>query len=360
MEDTVYSRLAKKDIGKGMFPRLPGGDGPYIKWLEYWLSEEEAELMLVLPLQDVEDPIVLSEVANKGKLTKNEAKRILDSLVKKAMVTSVEFKGEKVYLQYNWVYRVECYLTRYVKDLANVDDLHKGLGEWIDRIRNSDWVEKANFYKLIPLQVAIKDTRGVVSTPDATQILEEASFIGVVNCLCRVSSHLVDEPCSYPLEVCFALGEHGREYVQQGYGREVTKEWAIKTVRECEEMGVVHSIDNISDEPPSQLCNCCPCHCLTLSGYKRDKQLIRAAKTDLICSAVLERCNGAGLCVDKCEFGALELQNSKVFIKEERCIGCGFCTTACPSTALVLRKRPPEKMDKSYKTYGEYVEDLKK
>lgn len=46
-------------------------------------------------------------------------------------------------------------------------------------------------------------------------------------------------------------------------------------------------------------------------------------------------CIGCGICVKKCEFGAITLKNQYAVIDPEKCTGCGACAEKCPTKAIV-------------------------
>ncbi|UCD57342.1 MAG: 4Fe-4S binding protein [Candidatus Hydrogenedentota bacterium] len=358
MKGTIYEELVKRHEGEGMFPLAPGKNDGFLEWLEHWLTEEEAKFLLQLPLMH-EMPAPLSSIAENAGMTEEDAQGMLETLMDKAMVLHTELEEFDIrgYTQGNWIFITECYLHRYV-DVDNAGEIDIKLGRWLEDIKESDHLEeKANFFRVLPIAKAIEDTRGVISTPYASEIIEKADFIAVMRCLCRSSSHLVGEPCKYPLEVCFGFGDHARAYVERGFAREVTREWALETIKECEEMGLIHSTDNI-EGVHSVLCNCCPCHCIPVTGFRKDKQVIRAARSNFVSSVNLEKCKGSGLCVDKCPYSAIELEDGKAKIKEDRCIGCGLCATVCPAEALSLKVRPRDKIDRFYKDIVEYAMEL--
>ena len=56
-----------------------------------------------------------------------------------------------------------------------------------------------------------------------------------------------------------------------------------------------------------------------------------------------EECIGCGACADRCQMGALVLNDDKAVLDEARCIGCGLCVTTCPSEALSLERKPEDK-----------------
>jgi MinD superfamily P-loop ATPase len=60
-----------------------------------------------------------------------------------------------------------------------------------------------------------------------------------------------------------------------------------------------------------------------------------------VASVDYEKCNGCGICVQRCQFGALKFEVSidKANIDRYKCFGCGLCETACPRKAISLLNR---------------------
>jgi ferredoxin len=55
-------------------------------------------------------------------------------------------------------------------------------------------------------------------------------------------------------------------------------------------------------------------------------------------------CNGCGVCVKRCQVGAVSVSAKKqpAVLNLDRCIGCGVCVSTCPQKAIALKKRPVE------------------
>ena len=62
-----------------------------------------------------------------------------------------------------------------------------------------------------------------------------------------------------------------------------------------------------------------------------------------VCQVDKERCVGCGACVEKCQFGALALQDGHVVVDVAACMGCGVCVNTCPQSALVVGACPGER-----------------
>ena len=64
------------------------------------------------------------------------------------------------------------------------------------------------------------------------------------------------------------------------------------------------------------------------------------AKSNYVLSIIEETCTGCGICVDRCQFSALELVDDIITVNH-RCVGCGVCVIECPEETLSLVLREP-------------------
>jgi ferredoxin len=360
MSETVHQELLRRHETGEHMPLPEGLNQPFLEWLEDQLTEREAEFLLKLPPEGI--PKTLAAIAEDAGVSEEEAEGMLRTLIEKAMVLDHEAEGVegRGYSMAHWMALVENYLHRYVDvEDPNPRGIDVEFGRWLEEVKQSErfTAGKANYYRVIPIEKTIPDTGGAISTSEASKIVEQSSYVSVMRCLCRSSAHLTGEPCEHPLEVCFSLGDYARYQVENGFGREVSKEWAIKTIAECEERGLIHSTDNVRGEF-SVICNCCPCHCIPVTGFTRTDQIGRSARSAFLSSVYSDSCDGSSLCVEECPYGAIEMADGKARVEEDRCIGCGLCVTVCPSDALALRARPPEKTDRLYESVDEFMEDL--
>ncbi|MFX1298175.1 MAG: 4Fe-4S binding protein [Promethearchaeota archaeon] len=53
----------------------------------------------------------------------------------------------------------------------------------------------------------------------------------------------------------------------------------------------------------------------------------------------LNKCGGCGICLSRCRFHAIEIQNNKSITIQANCKGCGLCATGCPNGARKLFPR---------------------
>ena len=340
------------------FERLSEGFDLLCEFYQYWLTEEEVEFLLLVPSL----PASADSLAEKAGMTKEEAKAMLCALIEKTMVEDIDAKGldERLYMRASLTAWTENYMYRYVDlDDPNPREIDVKLGQLFEIVKASDYntENEPRRARIIPMEKAISDTRGVIPTSEASKIIDEASYVSVMRCPCRSTGHLAGTPCDYPLDVCFHMNDYARYQVEYGFAREVTKEWAKRTIKECEERGLVHATDNFGGDS-SMLCNCCPCHCIALVGFAQADQVRRMAKSGFLCSVDAGKCEGAGLCAEACPYAAITVENAKAEVDEERCLGCGLCVSACPKDVLSLKARPAEKTDKYYESNEVYFADM--
>jgi NAD-dependent dihydropyrimidine dehydrogenase PreA subunit len=64
-------------------------------------------------------------------------------------------------------------------------------------------------------------------------------------------------------------------------------------------------------------------------------------KSPWVATVDFDDCNGCGVCVQRCQFGAIkfEVTTEKTNVDQFKCFGCGLCETACPTEAIDLLDR---------------------
>jgi NAD-dependent dihydropyrimidine dehydrogenase PreA subunit len=143
--------------------------------------------------------------------------------------------------------------------------------------------------------------------------------------------------CSGPTETCLHFGAAAEYYIENGTGRRIDAEEAMRIVREADNAGLVHA--GVNTRHLSNLCNCCPCCCASMRGITQ-KGLPWHKYFNPLYEAVIDQdsCTACGICVDRCPVGAVSIADT-AGIDRDRCLGCGLCSGTCPSGAVRLRLR---------------------
>jgi NAD-dependent dihydropyrimidine dehydrogenase PreA subunit len=134
--------------------------------------------------------------------------------------------------------------------------------------------------------------------------------------------------------------------VEYGMAREITVEETLNILKEANEEGLVHTIDNIEGHM-STICNCCGCCCVFFDSKKK-LRLHTISSSNYLARVDVDKCAGCGTCEERCPMGAISVTiNSTAEVNESICIGCGVCTPTCTNEAVdlvqrALVKAPPD------------------
>jgi NAD-dependent dihydropyrimidine dehydrogenase PreA subunit len=198
--------------------------------------------------------------------------------------------------------------------------------------------------RVIPVEEAIPAELEIYPFERATQLIEEAKAWAVRECICRTQQHLIGKGCDHTTENCMVLAPIEGAFDHSHVDRAITKEEALQILHQTEEEGLVHTIGNYRDRASifggSYICNCCTCCCAILRGVAEFGVPTAIAHSGFQVVVDAELCIGCGDCVERCQFGALEVSEDVCEVELARCVGCGVCTVVCPADALHLERRP--------------------
>jgi ferredoxin len=299
--------------------------------LEKCLTEREASLLLSLPG-------TAENIAGKLRIDESSVQPILGELFQKGFIFYDLVEGKRRYaLMSNWVELRDALVTgKHVDQFGNETlDL---LAAMYDEAVSPAFDVEGSEWRVIPVHETIEPGTEILSYEKISGILEQAETIAVMNCPCRT----VSRRCNNPRETCITLNRAAKYMLEREAAREITREEALSILDMCEESGLVHMTSNASHGVPA-ICNCCTCCCDYLRAqivlgkkYASVKSRYRAVVDSAIC-------NECGLCIDRCNFGAMKMVNSRLIIDEEKCFGCGLCVSKCPINAISLvQVRGPE------------------
>jgi len=203
--------------------------------------------------------------------------------------------------------------------------------------------------RVIPRWKSIKDIPGVLPCEDIKEILKVQDAIVVVPCTCKRFHR--ERRCGIPEEVCICIGRNAQYNMARGHARKLTAEEALHLLDEMDKYPVIHTTFNQSTAA-HVICNCHWCCCeLLLLMLKQDKHKIYEgiAKSRFEVVIEPEKCTASKICLDMCQFGAIQMKyypefgGERAYIDAEKCVGCGCCVINCPDEALTMKiVRPPE------------------
>ncbi len=322
LEKTLCEQLAEH-IGAGDSKIVP-------KLFEALVDDKEAKLLLAAA-----PPATVQELAEKTGFAAADIEEMIDSLFRKGLL----FKSRKPDgIRY---YRVRHFLQFHDATLVannpprEMLDLWKEYmaTEWDDYAKTVEAMIPQSVVRVIPVNVSIEPNAQILAFEDVNSLVNSARNLAVTKCSCRV----IDGACGQPLDVCLQIDRAADYAIERGTGRQLTKEEAIRMLKQCEADGLVHVSEN-RKALGQVICNCCQDCCINWAPMQtRSRKFFAPSRFRAIVNA--EDCDGCELCVERCFFDALTMDKEKdlAAIDAEKCMGCGVCLVACPTDAISLQ-----------------------
>ena len=248
-------------------------------------------------------------------------------------------EGKKWYLQ----------MENYSKDLFSRDNrkefVRGFIGGFFERYKNSlqklDKLKKApRFVQRIVRSIVVPKYKKihygqVVPIEDLEKIISMMKVVVRIPCVCRKLT--IGKEVRY----CFGVGAAIHAQISD-FTRNfdvVKKEEAVKTLRELDAKGLMHSVWTFKTPFIGGICNCDQ-DCMAYKSRVQYK-LPLFFKAEYVATIDPDKCIGCSECRGVCQFGAVfySAANEKCTISLENCYGCGVCRAVCPQGAITLRER---------------------
>jgi len=203
--------------------------------------------------------------------------------------------------------------------------------------------------RTLPIHKTIEDTRQILPYEDVVQVLDNFEYFTVSACPCRHRKNLDDDShtCQKPVGNCLHFDALGRYCVENGLGREITREETEQILKESADAGLVHGISNWHDKPDT-ICNCCSCCCLWMESYHKLGHHKSLDTSNYLVEIEPATCKACGLCSKRCPMDAIELKfsaeatnkfNKAPVLDKDICLGCGVCVHKCPTGSITLKRK---------------------
>ena len=330
MSQDVYRRLAQTlDAIPNGFPATESG--VELRLLAKIFTPEEAHLASVMSLH--REPA--EAIAARAGVEAKTARRTLKTMVRKGQIRVGRRDRKLVFGLMPFVVGI------YEEQLPRMDEELAALFEaYFQESRGAiGRYGGPSIHRVIPVEEAVPAGVEIYAYERASQLLENAQAWGVRDCICRVQQRLVGKGCDHPIENCLVFAPVPGVFDHSETTRAISKEEALRILQEAEEAGLVHSPGNYQDGN-HYICNCCTCCCGVLRSVSEFSIPTAIAKSDFVAVVEADLCAGCGDCLDRCQFGALDLPAAVCLVDAGRCVGCGLCVTVCPTGALRLERRP--------------------
>ena len=183
----------------------------------------------------------------------------------------------------------------------------------------------------------------ILPSQSVEEIINKFDDIAVGYCFCRQRRSLLGDKCSTdaPTLNCFTFGKSARFTVEQGFASVVSKQEALKIMKEAEQSGLVHKAFHPGSREASletSICNCCKDCCDTMNLW-RNGTMPLVNSTYHLSVIDTDACTGCGICEERCPTDAIAINDAEVAqVDEKACFGCGVCSHFCPESAISLKE----------------------
>lgn len=328
--EAQYTQLAEL-IGMGRFEK--------IKALFAMITDpDEADMMLAMPAD-------VPTLAEKFDRSEEETQKMADLLFLKGLVFKsfktdpITFKACSHMVQFHdatvlWKDAPREFLDAW-QDWSDTDGYEMSKAG-LERAAASGRTHQAGM-RVIPVGLTLETGTQVLAVDDVTIAIDNAEVIAVTACTCKITA----QKCDTTLECCVQFNNAARYAIARGTGRELTKQEATKLMADCEEEGLIHTVNN-QKSMHQVICNCCR-DCCGNFPVKIKHGLNSVAPSRFQAEIDADDCNGCELCLERCFFDAIEMTDNSLaeVTKPDMCVGCGLCQVVCLPAAITLNQVRP-------------------
>ncbi len=357
-----YERIAKK-MGSPWSEEME-------KILKTLYTSEEAEILLVFNGAYM-DRFTAQKIAKKLKRSVDEIRPLLKEMSRTQRLFSATKNDVTTYSMFPLIPGLfELYFANHKRALAEEEDVVKLFAEEYEKYYDQGYVVNSMsssypFMRVFVDQEVINDTvsrekgtllrvneevdvikNKILPFEQVKTLVEKSHRVSVMDCACRTHMKIHNDGVpvnDYPVNVCMNFNTFADYCIEQGFGRELTKEEALKTLTGAAEAGLVHTTQNIT-EKTSFICNCDRDCCIMLRGIRQFDNPGMVATSNFLPEYTKENCIFCLKCTEICPMEVIELvdeesEDQRISINTDRCIGCGVCAYNCPEEALSMVKR---------------------
>jgi NAD-dependent dihydropyrimidine dehydrogenase PreA subunit len=332
--------------------------------LKETFSPLEVEVALAIPNGPIPlEPVSVDEIQKHTILERSFLVEVLEELDKKGLLYSAYIQSrEKGYALHQVGFGFPQTFHWKGEDTPQARKMARLMAKYFNRqvTREAFAPSETKPYRYIPVGKTVPaGLQAVYPFHLLERVIENAGVIAVAHCPCRIAYRLAGKGCEHPTEVCIKFNDMARYVIDKGLAKEISKGEALDIVRQAEEAGLVHFVDNTEGEIQHN-CNCCGCACWNVGSIRRRKiprDVLMA--TYFIRTTDEDRCTGCGECVDVCPVQAVNLEGDLPVVDEAWCIGCGVCGNVCPTEAAQITVRPDRSGALPARTFRELHEKIR-
>ncbi|HEX7502697.1 MAG TPA: 4Fe-4S dicluster domain-containing protein [Acidobacteriota bacterium] len=319
--------------------------------LQLLFSEVEAALVAQIPIK----PFTVKKAARIWKKPEAESRKILDKLADRGiLVDSVHADGPTVYcLPPPMAGFFEFSLMRLRSDIdqkvlaelfyqyLNVEE------EFIKQLFCDGETQLGRVFVAEPA-LSAENSLHVLDYERASEIIGNASHIGVGICYCRHKMEHVGRACAADQDICLTFNNTASSLTRHGIARRVDAAEGLDLLQRARGQRLVQFGENVR-ESVNFICNCCGCCCEAMIAARRFGFLHPVHTSNFIPVIAAAACTGCGKCAEACPVEAMALLSANdpkqprkktARLDKALCLGCAVCVAACPQACITLASRP--------------------
>ena len=341
--------------------RMPIGypsakSGVELKLLKFMFTPEQAKIATLLDYRYKSLDEIYESASDKSiseiSVSKDELERVLDETVSRGGITCREREGKR---EYSTMPLIVGMYEHQIKRLT--PDYLRDLNQYIQEGFGLEFMSvEIPQMRVIPIEESVTPDHRIATYDELRNLIEQAGEqIAVFDCICRKANDLQGKPCTATerRELCMGFRHDAEIIVNEGWGRKISREEALKIARENEQEGLVLQPSN--DQEGQFICSCCGDCCGVLVAAKSMPRPVDFLATNFRAQVNAEACTGCGVCVKRCHMEAVGVKDKVSVVNPARCIGCGVCVPTCKAEAIKLVKKekqtvPPANQEELYET----------
>ena len=159
-------------------------------------------------------------------------------------------------------------------------------------------------------------------------------------CMCRWMQRGIKERCCINFGVLSTVIERLPRFIPENNTARISREEAMERIEKHNRRGYVASVWFQPVPYINAICSCENPECGGLR-LRQDFGLHTVYKSEYVMKVDADNCQACGMCVHKCQFGAIRLVPSlgRAIVDPRKCWGCGVCRHSCAHDALNLVPR---------------------
>jgi NAD-dependent dihydropyrimidine dehydrogenase PreA subunit len=329
-----------------------------------YVTPEEAAFLSGFPRNMLDTGKTLDELAEAKQMDREELAPKLKQLCVKGLLNDRR-DGDSVHYALNDSFFI---FLRAIFWPGEANETAKESAPHINRYFLDGWFDQWKDVHLsglrsLPIGETIGGAKEILPFEDVSKVVDKFEYYAVSECPCKTRHNMDPDylDSSKPTEVCLHFDGLGRYTVENGMGREITKEETLEILKKAADAGLVHGITNWTDKPDT-ICNCCPDYCMWFEAYHKLGHGKSVDPSNYLVKTAPDKCKACALCVKRCPMDAIQLKvhpdarnkfRKAISVDPDACIGCGVCVHKCPTQSIVLERR--KETTEPPKDAGEFI-----